>query len=208
VALVTDAGTPGVSDPGTELIDACVQIGISVDPVPGASAPLAAAVASGFPLIPLTIFGFPPRRSKDRTRWFERLASLEHTVSFFESPRRVASTLAELDSWLVDRPIVLGRELTKRHQEFLRGDAHTVIAQLRQPPRGEFTVVVGPLEVKDLRVAVAAESSEIDAAVSEFLRMPNIAGLTRRAAIAAVARKYKLPSSVLYGAVERAKRSG
>ena len=72
IALVTDAGTPGVSDPGVELVNACVEARITVDPIPGPSAPLTAAVASGFPLIPLTILGFPPRRSKDRKNWFVR----------------------------------------------------------------------------------------------------------------------------------------
>ncbi len=82
VALVTDAGTPGVSDPGVELVDACIKAQIAVDPIPGASAPLVAAVASGFPLIPLTIFGFPPRRSKDRIEWFSRILEIPHTFSF------------------------------------------------------------------------------------------------------------------------------
>ncbi len=93
VALVTDAGTPGVSDPGVELVDACINAQIPVDPIPGASAPLAAAVASGFPLIPLTIFGFPPRRSKDRKSWFSEILAVTHTFTFFESPHRIAVTL-------------------------------------------------------------------------------------------------------------------
>src|SRR5687768_17130217 len=93
VALVTDAGTPGISDPGTELVQACIEAGIGVDPIPGVSAPLAAAVASGFPLMPLTILGFPPYRSKDRRHWFETLCGTTNTVTFFEAPHRIADTL-------------------------------------------------------------------------------------------------------------------
>src|SRR5687768_12742892 len=82
VALVTDAGTPGVSDPGVELVQACVTAGIVVDPVPGVSAPLAAAIGSGFPVIPLTVLGFAPSRSKDRLRWLEEVSAIKNTVTF------------------------------------------------------------------------------------------------------------------------------
>ena len=86
IALVTDAGTPGVSDPGVELVQACVEAGIPVDPMPGASAPLTAAIASGFPLIPLTVFGFAPSRPKDRTSWFQNVSAVEHTFTFSRHP--------------------------------------------------------------------------------------------------------------------------
>ncbi len=90
IALVTDAGTPGVSDPGVELVQACVTVGIVVDPVPGVSAPLAAAIGSGFPVIPLTVLGFAPARSKDRLRWLKNVSAIENTVTFFETPHRIA----------------------------------------------------------------------------------------------------------------------
>ncbi len=96
IALVTDAGTPGVSDPGVELVKACIDAQIPVDSIPGPSAPLTAAVASGFPLIPLTIFGFPPRRSKDRKEWFAFVSETQHTFTFFESPHRILVTLSEI----------------------------------------------------------------------------------------------------------------
>ena len=85
IALVTDAGTPGISDPGSALIDACWRKAITVDPIPGASAPVTAAVTSGFPLEPLTIFGFVPARSKDRKRWMERARTISKTFTFFEN---------------------------------------------------------------------------------------------------------------------------
>src|SRR5215212_101534 len=86
VALVTDAGMPGVSDPGVELVEACVAAGVAIDPVPGASAPLTAAVASGFPLNPLTLYGFAPSRAKDRLSWFQETAKILHAFTFFEAP--------------------------------------------------------------------------------------------------------------------------
>ena len=100
LALVTDAGTPGVSDPGAELVDACVRARIRVEPVPGVSAPLAAAIASGFPLIPLTILGFPPTRPKARTEWLADLDHIAHTVCFFEAPHRIQRTLADLADFI------------------------------------------------------------------------------------------------------------
>ena len=103
VALVTDAGVPGVSDPGVELVQACAEAGIPVDPVPGPNAALTAAVASGFPLTPLTILGFPPVRGKARTSWFLGLAQIKHTVTFFEAPHRIAQTLVELSDLLDKR---------------------------------------------------------------------------------------------------------
>ena len=104
VALVTDAGTPGISDPGVELVAACRERGIAVDPIPGASAALLAAVASGFPLNSVTILGFPPLKAKDRAAWFEGLARAEQTVVFFESPHRIVSTLSDLGKCLLATP--------------------------------------------------------------------------------------------------------
>ena len=205
VALVTDAGTPGVSDPGVELVDACIKAQVPVDPIPGASAPLAAAVASGFPLIPLTIFGFPPRRSKDRKEWFSRILEIRHTFSFFESPHRIAATLAEAHNILGERQITVGRELTKRHQEFLRGSAAALAEQLSNA-KGEITVVVGPINtiapLNDQEQAVDAVAE----AVAMFGRLTNT-GRTRRQALSEAARTFSLPVRVLYSAVEEAKKS-
>src|ERR1044071_1024398 len=141
VAVVTDAGTPGVSDPGLELVQAAINRDITVDPIPGASAPLAALIASGFPLSPFTVFGFAPPRSKDRKRWLEDVAKTPNTWSFFEAPHRIQATLEDAASVFGERPIVVARELTKVHQEFLRGTA----SQLAPPGasrKGEITSIV------------------------------------------------------------------
>ena len=205
VALVTDAGTPGVSDPGVELVDACIKAQIAVDPIPGASAPLVAAVASGFPLIPLTIFGFPPRRSKDRTSWFSRILGISHTVTFFESPHRIAVTLSEARDILGERPIMIGRELTKRHQELLRGTSGALLDHISEP-RGEITVVVGPIITHDPLNDQQLATDAVAAAVEMFGRLTNT-GLSRRAALSQAARAFSVPARVVYAAVEVAKKS-
>jgi len=130
VALVSDAGTPGIADPGIALVQACWQRSIPVDPVPGACASLAAAVASGFPLEPLTIFGFAPARSKDRGKWLERIQGIRSTVVFFETPHRIQKTLTELPRFLGTRQICVARELTKVHQELTTGDAASIIGRM------------------------------------------------------------------------------
>jgi 16S rRNA (cytidine1402-2'-O)-methyltransferase len=200
VAIVTDAGTPGVSDPGTELVQASVEAGIPVEPVPGVSAPLTAAIASGFPLIPLTIFGFAPTRAKDRSMWLESIAEVPNTLTFFETPHRIAQTMSEASAILGTRPIVVGRELTKAHQEFIRGTAQSLAGRFTQA-RGEFTVVVGPVS-DDSDVADSADERQI---VADFCYSTEVAGKSRREAISAVAKKHKLPSKVVYRMVENAK---
>lgn len=203
VALVTDAGTPGISDPGIELVGACIDRGIAVDPVPGPSAPLTAAIASGFPLQPLTVFGFAPSRSKDRKKWLHEVVQVKHTFTFFEAPHRIRATLLEASSLFGNRPIVVGRELTKLHQEFIRGTIQSVIGQLPEP-RGEFTVVVGPVEEPEAALP-AATDEEI---VHEFGRTTQNGHRTRREAVAAVARKYGRSSRDVYAIIERSKKSG
>ena len=201
IALVTDAGTPGVSDPGVELVRTCVEEGIEVDPVPGVSASLAAAVASGFPLFPLTILGFPPSRSSDRTRWMSSLAAIEHTLTFFEAPHRIERTLASMSPFLGTRPIVVARELTKVHQQFLRGSTDSVAQQLGTP-RGEFTVVIGP--VPEAEETAGASDAEV---ILEFGRTIELPNSTRRKAITEVARRCGRSARDVYATLERHKNS-
>jgi 16S rRNA (cytidine1402-2'-O)-methyltransferase len=202
IALVTDAGTPGVSDPGVELVRACVAAGIPVDPIPGASAPLAAAIASGFPLEPLTILGFPPTKAKDRSGWFLSASSLSGTICFFEAPHRITRTLTESSEYFGNRPIVVGRELTKIHQEFLRGTAQEVASRLTTP-RGEFTVVVGPGETVSTMEVPPVSDEQL---AVEFGQDTETAGLRRREAVARLARRYGRPVRDVYAAIERGKK--
>lgn len=203
IALVTDAGTPGVSDPGAELVQACVSNGISIDPIPGASAPLTAVMASGFPGVPLTILGFVPVRAKDRSVWLEELSKVQNTVTFFESPHRINRTMLEIGAVLGDRPIVVGRELTKAHQEFIRGTA-LELAGAFATPRGEYTVIVGPSNATQ----DAAQAPSEHEVASEFCYSTEIVGMQRRAAINAIARKYRMPAKTVYQIVEKHKNMG
>jgi 16S rRNA (cytidine1402-2'-O)-methyltransferase len=202
VALVTDAGTPGVSDPGVELVAACREAGIRIEPLPGASAPLVAAVGSGFALESLTILGFVPAKAKDRSRFVRSVAELSGTVAFFETPHRLQATLGEMATMLGDRPIVLGRELTKAHEEFVRGTAREVAVRVPHP-RGEFTIVVGPQDVP-----VADAERPTDAAVVDmFGQLTDKPGVTRREAITAVARHYRMTSREVYLIIEQKRSS-
>jgi len=201
VALVTDAGTPGVSDPGAELVLACIEEGIAIDPVPGASAVLAALVASGFPGTPVTFVGFPPTRAKDRIVFWTYVSGVHHTVILFEAPHRIALTLQEASTYLGNRLLCIGRELTKVHQEFLRGSAAQLAERLSEP-RGEFTVVVAPHD--DERI-IAPELPAADRLVNEFRQLTESDGCSRREAISQLARKYDRPSREVYARLEEAK---
>jgi 16S rRNA (cytidine1402-2'-O)-methyltransferase len=145
VALVTDAGTPGVSDPGFPLIRDALSAGHQVVPVPGASAVLAAIVASGLPSHAFCFSGFLPRTSATRRKFFAQYADSETTLAVFESPHRVVAALADLVATLGPRrPIAVARELTKRFEEIYRGTAEAALSYFQeQAPRGEFTLVIG-----------------------------------------------------------------
>ncbi len=146
VTLVSDAGTPLVSDPGYRLVRAAVRQGLAVEALPGPSAILTALVVSGLPPYPFTFLGFPPRKKGRRRRFFGSHAALPHTLVFFESPRRAAASLADAaGAFGTDRDAALARELTKLHEEVLRGTLGEVAAQVagRAKLRGEVTVVVG-----------------------------------------------------------------
>lgn len=201
VALVSDAGTPVLSDPGLELVRACIDAGVAVEPVPGPSAPLAALVASGFPAEPLTVLGFAPSKSNDRMRWLAELGQLRHTVIFFEAPHRIQATLAAAAPILGDRPLLIGRELTKAHQELIRGDAES-LGKRHIVARGEFTVVVGPK-----REAAQNARDPIDATRlhAEFRQLTEYGELTRRQAISELSRRHGRPSREIYASLEHSK---
>ena len=200
VALVSDAGTPAVSDPGVRLIAAAIREGHRVVPVPGPSAVLAALVASGFPTESFVFLGFPPVKPAGRTAWFTALASETRTAVFFEAPHRIQRTLQGLAKYLVNRPIAVCRELTKLHEEVLRGASADVLGLLTEF-RGEFTVVVSPGD--QLPQRQTPDDAEIFAV---FCHMTNDQSLNRRQALAATAERLGMPVREVYRAVERAKR--
>jgi 16S rRNA (cytidine1402-2'-O)-methyltransferase len=143
VALVSDAGTPALSDPGVRLVSAAVAAGYPVVPVPGPSAVLAALTSSGLPTNQFTFLGFLPRKRGELERVIRDAGEAKRTFIFFESPHRVQKTLAIMASALGPRSLVVAREITKVHEEFLRGTPATLLEHFaKSPPRGELTVVV------------------------------------------------------------------
>jgi 16S rRNA (cytidine1402-2'-O)-methyltransferase len=147
IALVSDSGMPLVSDPGYRLVTLCVRPKIPVVPIPGPSAMLAALAAAGLPNEEFLFVGFLPARSGERRRMLERLRIEERTMIFYEAPHRVAESIADAQEILGDRPACIAREVTKLHEEFLRGRLSELAASLeRQPARGEITLLLGPPE--------------------------------------------------------------
>lgn len=144
VSLISDAGTPGISDPAYALIQAALEKGINIIPIPGPAAFLTALVASGLPMNQFTYIGFLPLK-KGRQTLLNSLKEEKRTVIFYESPHRIVKTICQLEEYLgPDRKIAIGRELTKMHEEFIRGTISEVkkIMESRNP-KGEFTVVLG-----------------------------------------------------------------
>ena len=145
VALVSDAGTPGISDPGAHLVDACLGAGIPVEVLPGPSAIVTALVASGLPTHAFYFGGFLPRKSGERAQRLASLAALDATLVFYESPRRAAATASALAQALPGREAAMARELTKVHEEVVRGPIEELASQLvDRALRGEVVLLVGP----------------------------------------------------------------
>ena len=143
IALVTDAGSPGISDPGERVVKAAINAGLRVEAVPGPAALIAGLTASGLPTDRFYFLGFLPHKSGQRRKVVESLKAIQDTLVFYESPYRIERLLEELSELLPARQVVLGRELTKRYEEFLRGKPAELLAHMRQRSiKGEFVVIV------------------------------------------------------------------
>jgi 16S rRNA (cytidine1402-2'-O)-methyltransferase len=205
IALVSDAGTPTVSDPGGYLIRLAIEHGIRLEPIPGPSAGLALLSVSGLPTERFAFFGFPPTRSKDRKVWFDRLLAADSTIVFYESPHRIASTLEELRQVAGDIPVVVGRELTKAHEQLVRGPISSVVGVLADAP-GEYSVALNIGHTTEQhRVEVAPTPAQL---LVEFGVITKNSLLTRRQAVAALAKRHGLAGGDVYKALEAAKKSG
>ena len=200
IALVSDAGTPLVADPGHRLIETARDQGIRVVPIPGASAVLAALAASGSPADEFVFAGFVPSRSNHRKSWLLDLAQESRTVVFFEAPHRIAKTLSDMAELLGERPITVARELTKLHEEVLHTTARAA-PTLNIVPRGEFTII---LKAYDSR-KTEPENIDDEALRSYFYQLTNYSGLSRRAAVARTADKFGLSTNDVYDRLERLK---
>ena len=143
VAVVTDAGTPGISDPAYKLIRAAIESGSRIEAIPGPSASITALTASGLPTDRFIFEGFLPHK-KGRKAKLTRLSAIEATVIFYESPKRIVRTLKDILEFMGDRPAVIGRELTKLHEEIIRGNVSKLLSHFTQKtPRGEFVIMIG-----------------------------------------------------------------
>jgi 16S rRNA (cytidine1402-2'-O)-methyltransferase len=209
VALVSDAGTPGVSDPGFELVGACLAAGFSVTPVPGPSAPIAALTASGLPSDRFIFVGFLPRRSAERRAVLEDLADLTLSLVCFEAPHRLAESLADILATLGDRQIVVAKDLTKRFEDLRRASVSAALAHVaaQERPRGEYTLVSagrapGGERKRDRRRLVdpSAQFAEppSEAEIARRLRILRDQGHSGSTAARAVARELGLQKSVVY----------
>ena len=192
IALVTDAGMPGISDPGYELVKACADANIPIIPIPGACACIVALSASGLPTDRFVFEGFLAAKGKERRRSLEALQSESRTIILYESPHRLRQTLADLGNFLgMDRGVVLARELTKLYEEFWRGTVENAIAHYAtREPQGEFTIVIAGVSA----VVPILSAEEIKAQLQELIGQ----GVTKSQASRELAEKTSLPRRQIY----------
>jgi 16S rRNA (cytidine1402-2'-O)-methyltransferase len=197
VALVSDAGTPAISDPGHRLVSLCLRHGIRVVPVPGASAFVAALAASGMPIEQFVFVGFVPSRPTERRKALRALASDPRTLALYEAPHRLLDTLEDILEILGNRPAVVAREVTKVYEEFQRGHIEDLIeASRKRAPRGEITLLLGPPDGHVPHPAAAtADQVPLARRVEEIMRER---GLDRKMALKQVARERGLTRREAY----------
>jgi 16S rRNA (cytidine1402-2'-O)-methyltransferase len=195
VAVVSDAGTPLISDPGYRVVQAALERGITVIPVPGASAVLAALAGSGLPTDAVWCGGFLPPKQGQRRKALAAWGEVEATLIFYEAPHRILETLADVAAVLGERRIVLGRELTKLHEEFVRGRVSEVLTALSQraAQKGEMTLLISRERAP----------ATVEAPVAEAVRQLVSEGMERMEAIKKVARDRGLAKREVYAALER-----
>jgi 16S rRNA (cytidine1402-2'-O)-methyltransferase len=193
IALVSDAGTPAISDPGEALVAAARAAGVRVETIPGPSAVTASLAASGFRTREFTFLGFPPYRSKDRKVWLARAAAEPRLVIFFEAPHRVRATLADLATLSGDRLVGVARELTKIHDEFVIQPISGALNYFVEP-KGEFTILLPPQEASPAPpTAVTA-----DELAAEFGELTNKNRGSRRQALKVLADRHGLSVNEVY----------
>jgi 16S rRNA (cytidine1402-2'-O)-methyltransferase len=190
VAVVSEAGTPGISDPGYELVTAALERGYRVVPIPGASALAAALVASGLPTDQFCYLGFLPRQKSARKRFLETVVKEPRTLIAYEAPHRVLASLEDIAEVLGDRSICVARELTKLYEEFFRGS----VAQAREhfsasEPRGEFTLVIAGATAEQINASHSDEEEWTDERIIGQVRELMKTGLARTEAVKRVARQ-------------------
>ena len=201
VAQVSDAGMPGISDPGYRVIKLAIERGVQVVPIPGASAVVAALAASGLPTDSFQFLGFLPAKSGQRRTLLESMRSAPHTTVVYEAPHRIAETMQDIVELLgAERPVALARELTKVHEEFIRGSATEILRRIEeQGLKGEMTLLIG----KGERAAVPAARKDIASRVEEIMREGSV---DENTALKVVAKEQGISKSEAYRELQR-KRS-
>ena len=197
VALISDAGTPLLSDPGYRIVHLAVERGVTVVPVPGASALLSALAASGLPTDSFRFGGFLPARSAQRRKALEQAVGETATVIFYETPHRIMEALEDVAGVLGARPVVVAREVTKLHEEFLRGTAEEIRTELAKRPavKGELTLLIGK----------GGETAPPETSLEEHVEQLMATGMARMDAIKEAARARGLSKREAYARLESAK---
>ncbi len=198
LALVSEAGMPGISDPGYELIAAAIGQGTTVVPIPGPSALIAALAASGLPAEQFTYTGFLPRKAGEREQLLKSVTSEPRTLVMYEAPHRLTATLKSLLDILGDRNITVARELTKIHEEFFRGTVRQALDHFREP-RGEFTLVIQGSKSPTGAISLAE--------VEDRLRQLHREGVPAKKAVAEVTEASRFPKNQVYQAWLRVKET-
>ena len=212
VALVSDAGTPAISDPGYELVQAVIAAGFAVVPIPGPCAAIAGLVGAGLPTDRFLFMGFPPRRSSERQTWFGEVNTLAATLVLYESPHRLADTLADALAVLGNRQAAVARELTKIHEQFVRGTLREVLAHFAEGEiRGEIVLIIAGAEravgrrpARSIAEAQSADASDDPAAAPDEaqiiarLRHLRADGMSGTQAAKLVAREWNLDRQEVY----------
>jgi len=192
VAVVSDAGLPAISDPGADLVKLAICAGVEVCPVPGANAALSALICSGLDTSKFLFAGFAPKTQKNRRDFLLKLSTIDATIIFYEAPHRLKNFLAELLEVFGEREIVLARELTKVHEEFLRGKISELLKKISEP-RGEFVVVVEGATLSE----VVTPEENIPTVVEKFLAQ----GLDKKSAMREAARQFNVSRREIYNAL-------
>ncbi len=200
VAYCSDAGMPGINDPGFEIARVARAAGAKVTVLPGASAVLLAVVASGLPCHAFSFWGYLPNRSEPRRTMLKKLGAEEETVVVFETPHRIHETLSDLEELLPGREIALGRELTKLHETWYRGTPAQVTVELGREDRGEMVLVLAGASAKRLvtEVASAFDGSTLPEWVHTYLGAAREGGMTLREAVKPLAKHLGVSASELY----------
>ena len=193
IALVSDAGTPGISDPGSEVVKEAIKENIEIVPIPGACALINALIVSGLDTTEFSFIGFLPLNKKNRKEKMEYIKKCSQTLILYEAPHKVKNTLNDLKEVLEDRKIVLARELTKIHEEFIRGDVQEVLDRMGEP-RGEYVILIEGTKIKE----DSEEEMLCNLSIQEHYKFYENKGYSKKNIIKLIAKDRNVPKNEIY----------